>query len=244
MAFCSKCGKELAEGAQFCAGCGAPVNGAAGNDGSKRVQTFVGEIRKCPSCGTVLESFQAVCPSCGYELTGVKANNTVHEFFKSYGDEDNLDRKISKINTFPIPNTKEDLFEFAILAESQIQSYIDWIKSNSSIIKWYQQRSDKQMRWLKRKEERNAELEDEKIEKNAKRTEKRLYIAWKNKFDQICTKANLVFDNNSEELAKILGMKEKMEKNLKAAQIHIILKFGIPIVAFIAFYVVFIIIYL
>lgn len=29
MAFCSKCGKELAEGAQFCSSCGTPVNGAA-----------------------------------------------------------------------------------------------------------------------------------------------------------------------------------------------------------------------
>lgn len=28
MAFCSKCGKELAEGAKFCVGCGAPVGGA------------------------------------------------------------------------------------------------------------------------------------------------------------------------------------------------------------------------
>ncbi len=28
MAFCSKCGKELADGAKFCAGCGTPVGGA------------------------------------------------------------------------------------------------------------------------------------------------------------------------------------------------------------------------
>ena len=32
MAFCSKCGKELAEGAQFCSNCGTPVNGAANNE--------------------------------------------------------------------------------------------------------------------------------------------------------------------------------------------------------------------
>ena len=90
MAFCSKCGKELAGGAQFCASCGAPVNSAAENDGTKRVQKFVGEIRKCPSCGTVLESFQGVCPSCGFELNNVKVNNTVKEFFEklqNYAEE-------------------------------------------------------------------------------------------------------------------------------------------------------------
>ena len=32
MAFCSKCGKELADDAKFCPGCGAPVNGAANNE--------------------------------------------------------------------------------------------------------------------------------------------------------------------------------------------------------------------
>ncbi len=32
MAFCSKCGKELAEGAQFCSNCGTPVNGSAKNE--------------------------------------------------------------------------------------------------------------------------------------------------------------------------------------------------------------------
>ena len=82
MAFCSKCGKELAEGAQFCASCGAPVNGAAENDGTKRVQKFVGEIHKCPNCGAEIGSFQGVCPSCGFELNNSKVNNSVKEFFE------------------------------------------------------------------------------------------------------------------------------------------------------------------
>ena len=98
MAFCSKCGKELAEGAQFCASCGTPVGGAAVNDGTKRVQKFVGEIRKCPGCGAEIPAMTAVCPSCGHELNNVKVSNGVKEFFEklqnfSFEEEGTIENK-------------------------------------------------------------------------------------------------------------------------------------------------------
>lgn len=139
MAFCSKCGKELADGAQFCASCGTPV-GEAGNDGSKRVQKFEGEIRKCPNCGAVLESFQAVCPSCGFELRGnLKVASSVQKLMDKIAELESereeegglagfssqfLSMSANKTDTsianvikaFPVPNTVEEILEFMMLA--------------------------------------------------------------------------------------------------------------------------------
>lgn len=66
MAFCQKCGAEIAAGAQFCGSCGTAVGAA--DDGSTRKKVFVGEQRKCPHCGEVLNGYVAVCPACGNEL--------------------------------------------------------------------------------------------------------------------------------------------------------------------------------
>ncbi|MBP5603774.1 MAG: zinc ribbon domain-containing protein [Treponema sp.] len=139
MAFCSKCGKELVEGAQFCSGCGTPVGGAAvaENDGSKRAQKFEGEIRKCPACGAVLEAFQAVCPSCGFELRGsTKVASSVEKLMEKILELENNREEISKddyyttsktdlgianlIKVFPVPNTIEEILEFVMIASTSI----------------------------------------------------------------------------------------------------------------------------
>ena len=141
MAYCVQCGAQLVEGAKFCQKCGSSVHG--GNTySSQRQQEFAGKVYKCPQCGEVLNSFESNCPSCGYELRGAKASNAVREFalkleaielqreFKQtrslksrmYGEEITKtdEQKISLIRSFVIPNTKEDLYEFLILAGSNI----------------------------------------------------------------------------------------------------------------------------
>ena len=138
MTFCVKCGKQLAEGARFCTGCGTPVGGTTENDGSKRVQKFVGEIRKCPSCGAVLESFQAVCSSCGFELQGnVTVATSVQKLMDKIAELESGRKEVSSnmllqvydmrtdktdtsianvIKAFPVPNTIEEILEFMTLA--------------------------------------------------------------------------------------------------------------------------------
>lgn len=139
MAFCTKCGKALLDDAHFCGNCGA-ATGASNND--KRQTVYSGELHKCPQCGEVLNSFTPLCPACGYEIRGVKAVNSVKELQhkleliesgreskrtrskkdRLYGEEltKTDEQKISLIRSFAIPNTKEDLYEFLILAGSNI----------------------------------------------------------------------------------------------------------------------------
>lgn len=102
-----------------------------------------GSIKKCPHCGAVLESMTARCPECGYEFRDIQAVSSASklaqmlrevevsmrdkEFTARTGflgllDDDSEtqrkyaieDEQVSIIKSFPIPNTKEDLFEFLV----------------------------------------------------------------------------------------------------------------------------------
>lgn len=105
---------------------------------------YEGEIHKCPNCGETINSFITECPTCGYELRGSNAASSVRELSlkleqigymntntkkislnpfkgvtKDSGNTAN-DQKVSLIRSFSIPNTKEDIIEFMILASSNI----------------------------------------------------------------------------------------------------------------------------
>ena len=142
MAFCKNCGTEIIDGAKFCHNCGCVVSNTSSYAGEQRQQEYSGKLYKCPGCGEVLKSFMTNCPACGLELRGAKASNAVREFAlkleaietkrenKSGGllskiglsrnKSKTIDQKISLIQGFPIPNTKEDILEFMILATANI----------------------------------------------------------------------------------------------------------------------------
>ena len=90
-----------------------------------------GDVRKCPGCGAIVESFITRCPECGHEFTNVEAVSSISKlfnklesldeqkgggFFSMLKDESIDKKKINIIKTFPIPNTKEDLLEFLSVA--------------------------------------------------------------------------------------------------------------------------------
>ena len=98
-----------------------------------------GDVRKCPSCGAMIESFQSKCPDCGYEFTNIEANSTAQKLMQAldaveaqtsqgvtqgviggalsiYGLDPTTRRKVQIIQSFPIPNTKEDIIEFLTLS--------------------------------------------------------------------------------------------------------------------------------
>ena len=111
----------------------------------------MGDVRKCPSCGAIVSSYQVKCPECGYEFSEVAANSTaqmlaqkLNKVSERIGRMEFKDRKgsfwdsaktaseqrqeeIAKeskriIEATPIPNTKADLLEFILSLEPRIKS--------------------------------------------------------------------------------------------------------------------------
>lgn len=148
MAYCRKCGSKLADNDNYCQSCGTKVNKNE-TDGQKqtaREQYYSGVIYKCPNCGDVIPSFHRNCPRCGFELRETKASSAVKEFARkieelealrkeekshsgffdkvaSISTSSSIDKQIiSLIKNFTVPNTKEDLLEFMILATSNIEA--------------------------------------------------------------------------------------------------------------------------
>lgn len=143
MAFCANCGQELDVNANFCVNCGQ-ANIKYSQQQEQRKIVYDGEVHKCPHCGEILKSFVAQCPNCGFELRGTEAEGAVREFalklelieqnrdnkkhllnpFKSLSNNVTLNKtdeqKINLIRSFLIPNTKEAIMEFMILAASNI----------------------------------------------------------------------------------------------------------------------------
>ncbi len=140
MPFCMNCGQQLPEEAKFCAGCGTAVNVI--NQNTQRKTVYEGEIHKCPNCGDIIGAYEPVCKSCGYEIRDRKASNSIRElankiqeiektrartnqnplkmlyFGQSITDTDK--KIVSLVSSFPIPNNKEDLYEFFVLSYSNI----------------------------------------------------------------------------------------------------------------------------
>ena len=101
------------------------------------------ENKKCPACGQPINSISATCPLCGYafRFNDVKKSYAVEELVKEINKiekrrgiiSDSIRIKISGrrinptdekiatvIKNFVVPNTKEDIFQFMILASGNI----------------------------------------------------------------------------------------------------------------------------
>jgi hypothetical protein len=139
MAYCTNCGHQLADGAKFCFECGAKVDTSVSSHDIQRRVIYDGEIRKCPNCGNLLDSFELRCKLCGYELRGNTGCSTVQKFadeikqIEKEGEKGDGQRLITHISTFPIPNSKEELLEFLILSSSKIDA--DRYKSDTKTIR-------------------------------------------------------------------------------------------------------------
>ena len=100
-----------------------------------------GDVKKCPACGAIIQSFHTKCSDCGHEFSNVGANVSIGKLFdmlnacenerndegmsvgkalgsmfaNAYGvggGDKILEKKKSIISGFPIPNTKDDILEF------------------------------------------------------------------------------------------------------------------------------------
>ena len=119
--YCTACGAKLVDGARFCQECGTAVS-FSNNSSTKRESVYEGSIHKCPNCGEVIKAFEISCPACGFEFRNSKVSNSVSEFASRLEHVQSEDQQVTLIRNFIIPNTKEDIMEFMILASSNIKS--------------------------------------------------------------------------------------------------------------------------
>lgn len=124
MAFCTNCGQELVDGANFCHACGASIPTSDASEAIRR-KVYDGTTFPCPSCGESLSAFSLTCPFCGSEVRDRKTSKAMQEFASKLSRANGKEEKAEIIYSFPVPNTKEDIFEFLILASSNIEGQVD-----------------------------------------------------------------------------------------------------------------------
>jgi hypothetical protein len=99
----------------------------------------VGNIKTCPACGAPAKALDIACSECGHEFQNKKANKSITELIDKLEAEDNLhyendilrsQKKSIIITQFPIPQTKEDIFEFLSFSFPFLEntSLYDWEK--------------------------------------------------------------------------------------------------------------------
>lgn len=105
------------------------------NQLSTNLSSKEGDIKKCPSCGSPVPSFTLKCSDCGHEFRNTESTQSVKEFYNQLKSA-KLEEKATIISNFPIPNNKEDLFEFITisignsreLSVEETNSYTDYGK--------------------------------------------------------------------------------------------------------------------
>ena len=135
--FCPYCGIKLDQGSRFCQNCGEAIaemdleqsesetEKTFNRKSDERQTVYEGSIHKCPNCGEVLAAFLSTCPTCGYEIRDAANSVAVQEFAIKLEKANSRQGKMAVIRNFPIPNTKEDVFEFLILASSNVGNDLD-----------------------------------------------------------------------------------------------------------------------
>ena len=100
-------------------------------------QKKLGDLLKCPSCGAGVPSLTIICKDCGFEFRNVSAISSIKELSEKLGkatrthsksiDENSGSSEAEEacfqiLDSFPIPNTKDDLMEFALYLAPKIKS--------------------------------------------------------------------------------------------------------------------------
>ena len=86
---------------------------------TERKQVFAGTIRKCPNCGAQITTDTAKCPACGFIIEKEKVSSSMEEFAKKFVSFQNESKKKDFVESYPVPNNKEDLRGFLNYAANQ-----------------------------------------------------------------------------------------------------------------------------
>lgn len=128
MAVCPNCSAPLRKGASFCRECGAPIDSEVFEERSR--EQFGGTVKKCPNCGEPLRFSDVACPACGSEVRGIEGLTSLNRLaFQLERIEAEAPTKIEAdhrkaeyIRNFAVPNTREDIFEFMVLASTNVDT--------------------------------------------------------------------------------------------------------------------------
>ena len=98
--YCSNCGEKLKATSKFCNSCGSKIGNETQDDNiekkskkeeyTERKVVYEGDIHKCPNCGELVNSFDAMCPACGHELNSKKVSSTLKEFIDTINEHDKM----------------------------------------------------------------------------------------------------------------------------------------------------------
>ncbi len=75
-------------------------------------------LLECPNCGASIDESIAVCPYCHWLIPGREVSGYLQDFFNKLSAAKSQKEKIEIIKIFPIPNTKEAILEFMVIASS------------------------------------------------------------------------------------------------------------------------------
>ncbi|MCR4734525.1 MAG: zinc ribbon domain-containing protein [Treponema sp.] len=88
-------------------------------ESTQRKQVFAGTIRKCPNCGAQITTDTAKCPVCGFIIEKEKVSSSMEEFAKKFVSFKTEAEKKDFVESYPIPNNKEDIRGFLNYAANQ-----------------------------------------------------------------------------------------------------------------------------
>lgn len=72
----------------------------------------LGDVKKCPSCGAIVQSYQGVCSECGYAFENIEANAVVSELSSLLRKTNDPQKMTGIIDTYPVPMDKGALIAF------------------------------------------------------------------------------------------------------------------------------------
>lgn len=145
MAYCPNCGTKLVNGDIFCGNCGKRIETVAApcepvstqapaeeSESPAKEKKPKSAITRCPACGEIVDKNAVICPSCGFGIRDVADGSIAllsqkldlieskRPQKRKKDEKDTIsatdERKISLIRSWPIPNNKDDLIEFAAMA--------------------------------------------------------------------------------------------------------------------------------
>ncbi|MCF0206950.1 MAG: zinc ribbon domain-containing protein [Bacteroidales bacterium] len=94
----------------------------------------LGQVNKCPNCGAIVPPLATKCPDCSLEFRGVEANSSSKKLAEELKiAREKGDKQAPVIRNFPVPATKEDLFEFAITMQSKMTIENDALRDAYSV---------------------------------------------------------------------------------------------------------------